>query len=494
MLNDTAILGVRELTERLRGYLEGKFPFVWVRGEVSNLSRPSSGHIYFSLKDQDAQLQCVWFRQRQQSARQGFDPLTGEVLAPGSPSPLELLRNGLDVLCAGHITVYASRGQYQLVVELVQPSGEGMLAQAFEAARRRLAAQGYFSQVRKRPLPFDPQRVALITSPSGAAIHDFFELAAKRGSGARIRLFPALVQGEGAAPSVVRAMEEANAQGWAQVVVLIRGGGSLEDLWTFNEEAVATAVFRSRLPVLAGIGHEVDVTLADMTADVRAATPSHAAQLLWPSRVELTQRTDEAEAALCRAAMRRIEMAAEALKRLEVALRWLSPRRHQNRLSERLGLLVHALERAVSQWLHGIEAEFRRLDAAGRSSMGMTRLEMLDSRIKTSVNRLEMAFPRLLCAKEQKLNALAQRLAGSGNAYLERWEHLLQTLTFQLSAGDPLTPLKRGYALVHTPQGDLLRSVEAIKPGMAVEVRLIDGMLDAMVMQVRYDTTAEGEN
>ena len=324
------ILTVRALTEQLRRSLEGRFPFVWVRGEVSNLSRPGSGHIYFSLKDQDAQLQCVWFRGQQRQAEQGqaFDPLTGEVFDTPRPSPLELLRNGLDLLCAGRISVYAPRGQYQLLVELVQPTGQGLLAQAFEERKRKLAEAGYFAQERKRPLPWNPQRVALITSPSGAAIHDFLELAQNRGCGAEIRLFPASVQGEEAAPEIIRALDEINAQGWAQVIVLIRGGGSLEDLWAFNEEAVAEAVFCSRLPVLAGIGHEVDVTLADLTADLRAATPSHAAQLLWPLRAELRQRLDEAFAALRRAAASRLEHAELLLRERENALRWFSPARH----------------------------------------------------------------------------------------------------------------------------------------------------------------------
>ena len=310
------ILTVRALTEQLRRSLEGRFPFVWVRGEVSNLSRPGSGHIYFSLKDQDAQLQCVWFRGQQRQAEQGqsFDPLTGEVFDSPRPSPLELLRNGLDMLCAGRISVYAPRGQYQMLVELVQPAGQGLLAQAFEERKRRLAEAGYFAQERKRLPPWNPQRVALITSPSGAAVHDFLELARDRGSGAQIRLFPASVQGEEAAPEIVRALETANEQNWAQVIVLIRGGGSLEDLWAFNEESVAEAVFHSRLPVVAGIGHEVDVTLADMTADLRAATPSHAAQLLWPLRAELRQRLDESEAALRRAFAARLEREELALR------------------------------------------------------------------------------------------------------------------------------------------------------------------------------------
>jgi exodeoxyribonuclease VII large subunit len=491
---DAAVLGVRELTEQLRGALEGKFPFVWVRGEVSNLSRPGSGHIYFSLKDADAQLQCVWFRQKQQSARQGFDPLTGEVLDPDAPSPLDMLRNGLDALCAGRVTVYAPRGQYQLVVDLVQPAGEGLLAQAFEAARRKLAAQGYFSLERKRPLPADPQRVALITSPTGAAIHDFLELAANRGSGACIRLFPALVQGEGAAPSITRALDEANAQGWAQVAVLIRGGGSLEDLWAFNEEAVAHAVFRSRLPVLAGIGHEVDVTLADMTADVRAATPSHAAQLLWPARAELMQRADEAEAALRRAASRRLETAFEALARRENALRWLSPVRHQARLAERLDLLRRALARAARQWLDGRETALRRLEAARCAALGPARLDVLAGRLDMAAARLEAAPSRLLSVGEGQLTALRRRLDAAGRAGLEQRARLLETIALHLAAGDPLLPLRRGYALARTAGGGVLRSVQGITPGTAVEVQLADGALATVVSRVRPEPPEGGEH
>lgn len=368
------ILTVRALTEQLRRSLEGRFPFVWVRGEVSNLSRPGSGHIYFSLKDQDAQLQCVWFRGQQRQAEQGqaFDPLTGEVFDTPRPSPLELLRNGLDLLCC--------RADQRLCPARPVPTaggtgaahGPGSAGQAFEERKRKLAEAGYFTQERKRPLPWNPQRVALITSPSGAAIHDFLELAQNRGCGAEIRLFPASVQGEEAAPEIIRALDEINAQGWAQVIVLIRGGGSLEDLWAFNEEAVAEAIFHSRLPVLAGVGHEVDVTLADLTADLRAATPSHAAQLLWPLRAELRQRLDEACAALRRAAAGGLERAELLLRERENALRWFSPARHQARLSEQVARLSLALQRAVRQWFADKGRVWERLELArqGRADPG----------------------------------------------------------------------------------------------------------------------------
>ena len=482
-----AILSVRELTEQLRKTLEGRFPFVWVRGEVTNLTRPGSGHVYFTLKDADAQLQCVWFRHAQRQTSQGFDPLTGEVFDAPRPSPLELLRNGLDVLCAGRISLYAPRGQYQLAVELLQPAGEGLLAQAFEASKRKLAALGYFCHERKRPLPHDPQRVALITSPTGAAIHDFMELAASRGSGARIRLFPALVQGAEAAPAIVRALQEANAQGWAEVIVLVRGGGSLEDLWAFNEEAVAEAVFQSRLPVLAGIGHEVDVTLADMTADQRAATPSHAAQLLWPARAELAQKVDEAEAALVRALRRRLETAGQSLAQYESALRWFSPLRHQARLAEQLDGLHLRLHRAARQWLDAANARHDRLAQTLQNALSPVRLDMLSSRVEALSANLAAAMPRLLAAQEQRHDAARQRLHAAGQEMLAQAGRDLDKLEFSLAAANPLAPLKRGYALVHGADGGLLRSITAAPAGSAITVRLADGSLAAVVSKVQPD-------
>lgn len=491
------ILTVRALTEQLRRSLEGRFPFVWVRGEVSNLSRPGSGHVYFSLKDQEAQLQCVWFRSRQRQAEQGqtFDPLTGEVFDSPRPSPLELLRNGLNMLCAGRISVYGPRGQYQLLVELAQPAGQGLLAQAFEERKRRLADAGYFAQERKRLPPWNPQRVALITSPSGAAVHDFLELARDRGSGAQIRLFPASVQGAEAAPEIVRALQAANAQDWAQVIVLIRGGGSLEDLWAFNEEAVAEAIFHSRLPVVAGIGHEVDVTLADMTADVRAATPSHAAHLLWPQRAELWQRLDESAAALRRAFAARLERQEVALRERENALRWFSPQRHQERLAERLERLSLTLRNVARQWLTNKKRVLEERERSRRAALTPVRVDALQARLNLLRAALDAALPHSLSNAEHLLTLARNSLCTAGAAWLGKRIRRLENLENALAASDPLSPLRRGYALVRTARGGFLRSVGQTAPGREIEVRLADGFLAAVVSNVSPDAAqAEEEN
>ena len=477
------ILTVRALTERLRRTLETRYPFVWVRGEVSNLSRPASGHVYFSLKDAEAQLQCVWFRSRQREAHT-FDPLTGEVFDGPRPSPLEALANGLELLCAGRVSVYAPRGQYQLVVELVQPAGAGLLAQAFEERKRRLAAAGYFAQERKRDLPWNPRRVALITSPHGAAIHDFLELAAARGCASEIRLFPVPVQGPRAAPEIVAALREANSQGWAEVIVLIRGGGSLEDLWAFNEPPVADAIFRSGLPVLAGIGHEVDVSLADLTADRRAATPSHAAQLLWPLRAELLQRVDDLEMELARVLAHRLEREEHALRLLERGLAWGSPARRLERLGERLGQPSGALTSATRRWL---QEWARVLDDVERRR----RAAFTEGDLRGLALRLEMlgaALPRLLSQRfagaAASLAGLEERLSRAASDLLTRRAATVEKLELRLAARDPLAPLQRGYALLYRENGALARSVTDFAPGDELSARLADGVLSARVEDV----------
>ena len=439
----STILTVRELTRQIRTGLEARFPFVWVRGEVSNLARPSSGHLYFSLKDSDALLNCVWFKAAQRD-REGFDPLTGEVFPEGPrPSLAHTLRDGEQILCAGRITVYAPRGGYQLLVDLAQPDGMGRLALTFEARKRKLAAQGYFAPERKRKLPSHPLNVAVITAPGGAAIRDFLRIAEERGYGARIGVYPVPVQGAAAAPAIAAALARVNAEGWAQVAVLIRGGGSLEDLWAFNEEIVADAVFASAVPVLAGIGHEVDASMADMTADVRAATPSHAAQILWPLRSELARRVDELEILLQRAHARCFETVAMRLQTLRQALRWLSP--------------VKVLE--------------RKFEAAAQARAGMRR-----------------AMIRLLERREHLLEQSGLRLCAQAGIMLRAPERALEHAVANLRALDPHAPLERGYALAYDDRGHLLRSVHDAKQGDALRLRLRDGTLDASVKEVREES------
>lgn len=460
-----AILSVRALTDALRRKVEGAFPFVWVKGEVSNLSRPASGHVYFSLKDADALLNCVWFRGQQRPA-ENFDPLTGEVFPDGPrKSMVQSLENGQQLLCAGRVSVYAPRGSYQLIVELVQEAGLGQLHAAFEKLKLALSAKGFFAAERKRPLPANPLRVALITAPTGAAVHDFLRIAEQRGAGAEIRLHPVLVQGEGAAPSIVRAMTAAQADGWAQVIVLIRGGGSLEDLWAFNEESVAQAVFASSLPVLAGIGHEVDISMCDMTADLRAATPSHAAQLLWPSRQALMQQADGLECALHDAMDELLSVATRRLHSHEQALGWLAPERALHRLEDSLLAKHERLHLAFSRFMDN----------------RVTRGEQLHGRMLAAFG------PDSIRSRTGKIEQWDQRLRHGMDMLLHSRTAQSEQATLRLEGRSPLAPLERGYALVQDAQGQVLRSVRQSPAGSVLQVRLADGSLDVTVDSVHEE-------
>lgn len=453
------IFRVRELTQALKDVVEGQFPFVWVRGQVSNLSRPGSGHIYFSLKDEEALLSIVWFKSNQWLGGEGcVNPLTGEI-CEGPPLVLE---EGKDVLCAGRLTVYPPRGTYQLVAELVQERGVGRLYQAFEALKQDLQAKGYFDQDRKMVLPRHPQRVAVVTAPGGAAIRDFLCIAFDRGLGSQIRIHPVLVQGDLAPAQIASALEEINADGWAEVVVLIRGGGSLEDLWAFNTKRVADALYASRIPVLAGIGHEVDTTIADMVADRRAATPTHAAQILWPERRELLQMVDDLEIRLhaqLKDCMQEMERHVAALVK---ALGWLSPVRRMERWEERLGHDQERLSMAGRQVLQRKQAGLDALIAALGRQYGSHRWAMLEGRV----------------------DMLAMRLAKGGKRALESLERDLRLLETRLESLDPEKPLARGYSLVRVERtGLFLRDPDDVVPDDRLQIRVRHGIVPAVVVK-----------
>ncbi len=288
-------LTVSELTAQIKDLIEGKFPSVWVTGEVSNLARPQSGHYYFTLKDDQAQIRAVIWRGT--AARMKCD-----------------VADGLEVICRGHLDVYAPRGSYQLVVDELQPKGVGALELALRKLREKLAAEGLFDPARKRRLPTFPRRIAFVTSPTGAAVHDFLEVLRRRWRGVDVLIIPARVQGDGAAQEIVAGIRAANRlKPPPDVLVVGRGGGSLEDLWAFNEEAVVRAIAASKIPTVSAVGHEIDVTLSDLAADVRALTPSEAAERTVPAADELTARLVGYRDRLRAAASRRLTLAQSQL-------------------------------------------------------------------------------------------------------------------------------------------------------------------------------------
>ncbi|MBU1228330.1 MAG: exodeoxyribonuclease VII large subunit [Proteobacteria bacterium] len=467
------ILSVTDLTQALKDVLEAEFPFVWVRGQVTNLARPGSGHLYFTLSDSGAALPVVWFKNSQGRGGRGgsgsggrpggeaIDPLTGEVLEPGRDVAAELA-DGQEVLAAGRVTVYAARGAYQLVAELVQQSGVSDLALAFEALKHKLEAKGYFDAARKRPIAPSPARVALITSPQGAAVRDFLRLAQGRGTGASIRIHPALVQGAAAPAQLAAQLDAVNADGWAEVVALIRGGGSLEDLWAFNTEVVAEAVFRSRIPVVTGVGHEPDVSIADYVADRRFATPSAVASGLWPLRADLMQAVDGLEADLARAFAAHLERKDRQLSELRRALSWLSPARRLARLDE--------------AWVD----LSRRLAGAGGRLLSVRR-----ERLAAVVRHLSRAFgPAAVCARQEQVQALSERASLSAGLALAGAGRQVEVLAARLAGLDPEGPLRRGYSLVRVERtGRFLRSTAEVAPGDRLGVRTADGEVAAVVAE-----------
>jgi len=313
------IYTVSDLTGEIRALLEDSFSGIWVEAEVSNFHHHSSGHLYFTLKDQESQIRAVMFRMQNRHLR--FKP-----------------QDGLAVLVYGELSVYERRGEYQVVVEYMEPKGLGALQLAFEQLKEKLHAEGLFDEARKRPIPMLPRRVGVITSPTGAAIRDILHVLRRRFAGVDVLIYPVTVQGDQAAPEIVDAIRELNRRGGLDVLILARGGGSIEDLWAFNEEIVARAIADSKIPVISAVGHEVDYTIADFVADLRAPTPSAAAELVIAKKDELTQRLDDLEARMTGAVRSRLHGLKMRMAGLDRHLRLLNPmeriRMQRHRLTE----------------------------------------------------------------------------------------------------------------------------------------------------------------
>jgi exodeoxyribonuclease VII large subunit len=326
------VLSVGELTRDVKMLMEEAFPAVWVSGEISNISRPSSGHVYLTLKDSEAQLRAVLWRSSARGVR--FQ-----------------LQDGLEVIARGRISVYAARGEYQLVIDHLQPKGMGALELALRQLREKLLGLGYFAPDRKKPLPRFPKRVALITSPSGAAVRDILEVLGRRWPALEVWICPVRVQGDGAGREIAAALARVNRLGQIDVIIIGRGGGSTEDLWAFNEECVAHALFHSQIPVVSAVGHEIDLTIADQVADRRALTPSEAAELVTPHREELLERLSATEAQLRKLLLQRLEFARRRLDEIIQCRVFRLPFERLHEHERRLDDYDDRLRRAVRQHL-----------------------------------------------------------------------------------------------------------------------------------------------
>jgi exodeoxyribonuclease VII large subunit len=438
---------VGDLVSEVRLHIEREYGDLWVEGEISNLRPAPSGHVYFTLKDGDAQLPAVLFRKQASLLR--FRPA-----------------DGLHVLLRGKVSVYEQRGQMQLVAEFLEPVGAGSLQIAFEQLKQRLEARGLFDPARKKPLPAFPHCVGIVTSPSGAVIRDFLNIVNRRHAGLHVLVYPALVQGEVAAAEVAAGIAHFNRARTVDVIVIARGGGSLEDLAPFNTEFLADAISASELPIISAIGHETDFTIADFVADLRAPTPSAAAELVTAALHNIADRVHTLDHRLLRACRYRLMQAANALARVRVDAILGLERDQLRRGHQRVDDLTFRME---SQW------RTRHRLLTGKLQQLSVRLQHQDVVARTAIARERLASldVRIVRAQRARLRTLLDREAG---------------LARHLTALSPLAVLNRGYALVYDDHGTLIKDTENVTEGQSIVARLARGRIRSRISKVERET------
>jgi exodeoxyribonuclease VII large subunit len=438
------VFRVHELNAAVQQVFESEFRGIFVAGEISGCRQASSGHYYFALKDEQSQVKCVLFRGSARFAR--FKP-----------------QEGLAVIARGNLEVYQARGEYQLIIETLEPQGAGALQLAFEQLKKKLAAEGLFDAARKRPLPKLPRRIGIITSPSGAVINDMLQVLGRRFQGVHVRLFPAQVQGEGSVDQVCAGLRYFGRSGWAQVLILARGGGSLEDLWTFNEEAVARAIVGCAVPVISAIGHETDFTIADFVADQRAPTPSAAAEIVICTSASLLDQVETCRGKVIQAMRYRMLRASRDL--------------HQRGI-EKAERLVRRKMSVAAQQFDELET---RLQDAFRSSFENRRKRLGDAEDWLKRSDLRLRFTRL----RHRAELLTGRLIKASEKTLWSARTREQKLELHLKQLSPLAVLERGYAVVEKPSGAIVRSARETAAEEALHVRLHRGELEVQVTRAK---------
>ncbi|WP_416376665.1 exodeoxyribonuclease VII large subunit [Marinobacter sp. LV10MA510-1] len=436
--NRPRALTVSELNHQARHLLETSFMQVWVEGELSGFSRPSSGHWYFSLKDRNCQIRCAMFRGANQRVR---------------PAPKE----GELVRIRGKVTLYENRGDFQIIVEHLEPAGAGALQQAFEALKLKLFNEGLFSTERKKPIPALPRHIGVVTSPTGAAIHDILTVLARRCPGIPVTLYPTAVQGQAATADIVAAIGRAVAHNRADVLIIGRGGGSLEDLWCFNEEAVARAIAACPIATVSAVGHEVDTTIADYVADFRAPTPSAAAEKISPDQ-SIWLRQLQAISERLQAAMGRQHTALEN-RLLQLSARLKDPRRSLQEKAQRLDGLDVRLSRAMAQMTQRLHVRTDHLQQRLAMQSPNRQLASASERVLRATTGLNLAIQQALKSRREQLDYTAQTL----------------------NLVSPLATLGRGYAIVKDDQGKIVRHAGQLEAGQAISARVASGTVHAQV-------------
>ena len=435
------IYTVSQLNSNIKLLLEEKFPFVWISGEISNCKMPGSGHLYFTLKDENSQISCVIFRGQNQNLK--FD-----------------LEDGLNITGLGRISLYEPRGTYQIIFEYLEPKGIGALQIAFEQLKDRLASEGLFDDKYKKPLPFLPKKISLITSPTGAVVHDILKIISRRFPNLLIEIVPVKVQGENAEKEIVQAFKLLNTRNDTDVIVLARGGGSLEDLNAFNSESVARAVFSAKIPVVSAIGHETDFTISDFVADLRAPTPSAAAELVVPNKDELKQRHED------------------IFSRLKSNI-WQYIEKHLYILAQVSRSLVDP-KRKVQDLILKTDDFTTRL-----TKMFLNRINQKRYQFKLWKDLLYINNPLGYIANlNEKLTNISDKLSTLNNIYLNNKRSLLRENTGRLYALNPTAILKRGYSITRTiPEAAVVKTAQSVSIGQNLEVMLAKGSLVVNVYQ-----------
>ncbi|MGJ0623118.1 exodeoxyribonuclease VII large subunit [Xenorhabdus bovienii] len=441
---NTGIFSVSRLNQTVRQLLELEMGRIWLSAEISNFSQPSSGHWYFTLKDERAQIRAAMFRSS--NLRATFRP-----------------QNGQQVLVRAQITLYEPRGDYQLIVESIQPAGDGLLQQQFEVLKQKLTSEGLFDSIHKKPLPSPAKRLGVITSASGATLHDILNILKRRDPSLPIIIYPTAVQGAEAPLQIIRAIELANDRQECDVLIVGRGGGSLEDLWCFNDEQVARAIFQSRIPIVSAVGHETDVTIADFIADLRAPTPSAAAELVSRNQIELLRQVQSLQ--------QRLEMAmdyffAQKLRIFNTLQHQLQQQRPDLRLARQQNKLVELRQKLIDSFLRCLKQH-----SLSHEKLNLRLLQTNpDQQIRHDSQQIQQYDFRLKQAIERQLGHYREKFAVSCS---------------QLNAVSPLATLQRGYSISETSEGHLLTQVKQVKVGDTLNTRLQDGWVKSQVVQVK---------
>jgi len=447
------VFTVSALNREARRLIESSFGLLWIEGEISNLARPSSGHMYLSLKDENAQIRCAMFRQANRTLK--FVP-----------------ENGQQIMARGRVGLYEARGEFQMILEHIELAGEGLLRQRFEELKRKLAAEGLFDAARKKPLPLIPSRIGVITSPSGAAVRDIVSVLGRRFPAVSVLVYPTSVQGERAAREIAQALELADKRDDCDLLILARGGGSLEDLWSFNEEVVARAIAEVSIPVISGVGHEADITIADFVADLRAPTPSGAAEMAVPEQSEWRNAVTALSERLTRATNRHLHTVGARMTGLVHRLGRSHPGIQLRESNQRLDELEARLKRGWGALAAKRQAQLTAILADLRNATPQRQLMTLRERSRWISGGLQQAMLSRLEQRRTRLGLVARAL----------------------QAVSPLATLDRGYAIVTSARdGAVITNAETLSPGAKIGVRLARGELTATVAVSNPGKESDGE-